>query len=134
MATTYRDRLPAWFWLAAGLGLLWNLVGVAFYLGTVGLLSGPFASPASAPEMPIWAMAGYAVGVWGSVLGMIGMLMRKGWARPVLWIGLVALIVDFGWVFFMSGAGVTPLGVSVLVIALLLAMFADISAKRGWIR
>ncbi|HEV2569112.1 hypothetical protein [Sphingomonas sp.] len=134
MATTYTDRVPAWYWLAAGLGLLWNLVGVAFYLGSVGVLSGPFAAPAEAADMPAWAMAGYAIGVWGGVLGVIGLLMRKAWARPLLWISFAALIVDFGWVFFVSGAGITPLGITVLTIALLLALLAETSAKRGWIR
>ena len=132
MATTYTDRVPTWFWAAAGLGLVWNLIGVAFYLGSVGMLSA-FAPPPGSPEMPVWATAGYAIGVWGSVLGTIGLLMRKSWARPVLWIALVALIVDFSWVFFMSGAGITPLGVCVLVIALLLALLGDTGAKRGWL-
>lgn len=133
MATTYRNDVPAWFWLAAGLGLLWNLIGVAFYLGSVGMLSA-MAPPPGTPDMPIWATAGYAIGVWGSVLGMVGLLMRKSWARPVLWIALVALIVDFYWVFFMSGSGITPLGLCVLTIALLLALLAGTAAKRGWLR
>ena len=133
MAATYADRVPAWFWLAAGLGLLWNLVGVAYYLGSVGMLSA-LAPPADGPEMPGWAMAGYAIGVWGGTLAVIGLLMRKAWARPLLWISLVALIVDFGWVFFVSGAGITPLGIAVLIIALLLAMLGEMAAKRGWLR
>ena len=84
--------------------------------------------------MPVWAVAAYAIGVWGSVLAMIGLLMRKRWARPLLWLALAALIVDWGWVFFGSGAGIQPLGIAVLVIALLLALFGDTSAKRGWLK
>jgi hypothetical protein len=134
MATTYTDRVPAWFWLAAGLGLLWNLVGVAFYLGSVGMLSGPFAPPSGQPEMPLWATTAFAISVWGSILATIGLLMRKRWARPLLWLAFVAVVVDFSWVFFMSGAGVTPLGVSIIVIALLLALLGETATKRGWLR
>lgn len=134
MATTYTDRVPAWFWIAAGLGLVWNLIGAAFYLGEVGVLSGPFTPPPGQPPMPLWATAAYAIGVWGSVLALVLLLMRRSLARPLLWIAFVALIVDFGWVFFMSGEGVQPIGVAVLVIALLLALLGDTAARRGWLR
>jgi hypothetical protein len=134
MATVYGERVPAWFWAAAGFGLLWNLIGAAFYLGEVGVLSGPFAPPAGLVEMPGWAMAAFAIGVWVSVLGTVLLLMRSRLARPLLWIGFAALIVDWSWVFFQSGQGVTPLGVTVLVIALLLALLSQAAVKRGWLR
>jgi magnesium-transporting ATPase (P-type) len=134
MATTYTDRVPAWFWLAAGLGLLWSLVGVCFYLGSVGILSGPFATPPGQPAMPLWATTAFAISVWGSVLATVGLLLRKRWARKLLWLALVAVLVDFAWVFFMSGAGVTPLGIAVIAIALLLALLGETAAKRGWLR
>ncbi len=119
--------------LTAAIGLLWNLIGAAFYLGQVGVLGGPFAPPPGAPAMPAWVTAAYAVGVWGSVLALIGMLMRQRWSRPLLWIAFIALCVDFGWVFFASGAGVQPLGVVVLIIALGLALFGDRAERRGWL-
>ena len=119
--------------LTATIGLLWNLIGAAFYLGQVGVLGGPFAPPPGAPAMPAWVTAAYAVGVWGSVLALIGMLMRQRWSRPLLWIAFIALCVDFGWVFFASGAGVQPLGVVVLIIALALALFGDRADRRGWL-
>lgn len=134
MATTYAERVPMWFWIAAGLGFVWNLIGAAFYLGAVGVLGAPFTPPAGMPPMPLWATTAFALGVWGSVFGTIGLLMRKRWARPLLWLALAALIVDWAWIFFMSGAGVTPLGVCVLVIALGLALLGDTGVKRGWLR
>ena len=119
--------------LTAAIGLLWNLIGAAFYLGQVGVLGGPFAPPPGVPAMPAWVTGAYAVGVWGSVLALIGMLMRQRWSRPLLWIAFIALCVDFGWVFFASGAGVQPLGVVVLLIALGLALFGDRAERRGWL-
>jgi hypothetical protein len=134
MATTYENRVPAWFWVVAGLGLVWNAIGAAFYLGSVGVLGGPFAPPPGMPAMPDWATAAYAIGVGGSVVAMIGLLMRARWARLLLWVALAALIVDWAWVFFMSGAGIQPLGICVLLIALLLALRGELAMKRGWIR
>lgn len=133
MATSFADRVPMWFWISAGLGLLWNLVGAAYYLGFVGVLGAPFTPPPGGPEMPVWATAAFAIGVWGSVLGTLGLLMRMRWARPALWLSLIALIVDWGWVF-TSGQGVSPLGICVLIIALGLALLGDIAAKRLWLR
>ena len=134
MATAYGQKPPAWFWIVGVAGLLWNLIGAAYYLGDVGVLGGAFAPPADRPEMPIWATAAFAIGVWGSVLALVLLLMRNRLARPLLWISFIALIVDWTWVFFVSGAGIEPLGVAVLVIALLLALLSDVAVKRGWLR
>jgi hypothetical protein len=67
------------------------------------------------------------------VLALVGLWMRRRWSRPLLWLALVALVIDFGWVFFGSGAGVQPLGVVVLMIALALALLGDSAARRGWL-
>jgi hypothetical protein len=121
------------FRLIVAIGLVWNAIGAAFFLGQVGVLGGPFAPPSDQPVLPGWVTLAYAVGVWGSVIALIGLLMRRRWSRPALWIALVALGVDFGWVFFASGAGVQPLGVVVLIIALGLALYGDSAARRGWL-
>jgi hypothetical protein len=84
--------------------------------------------------MPIWATIAFAIGVWGGVLALVLLLMRNRLARPLLWISFLALVVDWGWVFFASGAGIQPLGIAVLVIALGLALLGDIAVKRGWLR
>jgi hypothetical protein len=126
--------MPAWYWIVAGLGLVWNAIGAAFYLGHVGLLGEPFAPPPGMPAMPVWATAAYAIGVWGSAVAVAGLLMRVRWAHMLLWIALAALIVDWAWVFFMSGAGIQPLGICVLLIALLLALIGETATRRGWLK
>jgi hypothetical protein len=115
------------------LALAWNAIGAAFYLGQVGVLGGPVAPPPDQPAMPSWVTMAYAVGVWGSVIALVGLLMRRRWSRPLLWIAFVALCIDFGWVFFVSGAGVQPLGVVVLIVALALAFLGDKAARRRWL-
>ena len=127
------DPPNARFRLIVVIALVWNAIGAAFFLGQVGVLGGPFAPPPDQSAMPGWVTVAYAVGVWGSVIALIGLLMRRRWSRPLLWMALVALCVDFGWVFLASGAGVQPLGVVVLIIALGLALFGDRAARRGWL-
>jgi hypothetical protein len=126
-------RPPAWLRGLALVALLWNLIGVAFYLGEVGVLGGPFAPPEPAIEMPGWVTAAYAIGVFGGALGAIGLLLLKRWAGPVLWASLIALVLDWGWVMFASGAGIQPLGIVVLVVAAGLVWLASTGAKRGWL-
>jgi hypothetical protein len=134
MATTYSERVPVWFWIVAGVALLWNLVGVYSYLAEVGVFGEAARMPGPWNAMPAWVTAAYAIGVFGAVIGVLGLLLRQRWAGLVLLISLVALIVDWGWVFFASGAGVQPLGSAVLVISALLVWFASYATKRGWLK
>src|SRR5688572_13233386 len=122
------------FWVIGVIGLLWNAIGAAFYLGQVGVLGGAFAPPPNQPVMPAWVTTAYAIGVWGSVIALVGLLMRRRWSRPLLWIAFIALCVDFGWVFFVSGVGVQPLGIVILIIALALALYGDRAARREWLQ
>ena len=126
-------RPPVWLRVLAFVALLWNLIGVAFYLGEVGVLGGMFAPPDPTFELPGWVTAAYAIGVFGGALGSLGLLMLKRWSVMVLWASLIALILDWGWVMFASGAGIQPLGICVLVIAAGLVWLASTGAKRKWL-
>ena len=129
-------RPPAWLRIVAFVALLWNLIGVAFYLGEVGMLGGAFAPPdpgGPGADMPTWVTAAYAIGVFGGALGTLGLLMLKRWAGPLLWVSLAALVVDWGWVMFASGAGIQPLGIVVLIVAAGLVWLATNASKRGWL-
>ena len=126
-------RPPAWLRIVAFVALLWNLIGVAFYLGEVGVLGGAFAPPDPGIDMPSWVTAAYAIGVFGGALGALGLLMLKRWSGLVLWASLIALVVDWGWVMFASGAGIQPLGIVVLVVAAGLVWLASTGATRNWL-
>src|SRR5688572_31283665 len=99
---------PAWFWVVAVLGLLWEAFGVATYLMHVDVLPSDTSRMSTAEatlagSMPTWATAAYAVAVFGGLLGALGLLMRKGWSRSLLFLSLLALLVQFGWWIFISG-------------------------------
>ena len=102
------------------------------YLGYVGVIAPMDGNPSI--DMPVLAHAGYAIGVFTAVLGCIGLAVTQRWARPLLWVSFIGMVFDWGWVFGWSGQGVSPLGVAVLVISLLLALLADHAARRGWLR
>ena len=138
------SRPPAWFWIVAGLGLLWEAYGVYTYLAHVGAvpMNTSGADPAAvriSQDMPVWATAAYAVAVFSGLLGALGLLLRKGWSRSLLFLSLLALLVQFGWWVLMSGAR-EAIGPSVMIVpgviilvGILLVWFANLAGKRGWL-
>lgn len=137
-------RPPTWFWIVAVLGLLWEAFGVATYLMHVGVLPNDTsrmsaAEVALAESMPVWATAAYAVAVFAGLLGAVGLFLRKGWSRSLLFLSLLALLVQFGWWIFISGAmevigpSMLTMPIVVIVVGILLVWIANHAAKRGWL-
>ena len=133
---------PAWFRIVAVLAVLWNCVGVYFYLLHVGAVPGPEMSAeeqAAMAMLPSWSTAAFAVGVFAGLLGSLGLLLAKGWSRLLLLLSLLALIALEGWFVFMTDA-VATMGPSTYVmpalivgIAIVLVWVASTAAKRGWL-
>ena len=133
---------PAWFRIVAVLAVLWNCVGVYFYLLHVGAVPGPEMSAeeqAAMAMLPAWSTAAFAVGVFAGLLGSLGLLLAKSWSRLLLLLSLLALIALEGWFVFMTDA-VATMGPSTYVmpalivgIAILLVWVASTAAKRGWL-
>jgi hypothetical protein len=143
--TDIRDvRPPTWFWIVAVLGLLWELFGVAMYLMHVGVLPGNAemseAERSLMESSPIWVTGLFAIGVFGGALGTLGLLLRKRWARPLLILSLIAVILQFGGWLLMTdairliGPSVFVMPAVIVVVAILLAWLASVAVRRGWLR
>lgn len=94
------SKPPVGFWIIAGLSLLWNAFGAYLYtmtnLGDPAMLDG--ASPAMrdyVAAMPIWAHSGWALGIWGSFLGSVLLLIRSRHAVTSFLISLAGAAVSF---------------------------------------
>ena len=134
---------PAWFRIVAVLAVLWNLIGVWTYLSKVGvappMMEMTTDEAALAASMPTWATAGFAVAVFGGLLGSLGLLLSKAWARLLLILSLLGMLVQFGWWLLMSGAMERMGGSSaampavVLLIGVLLVWLANMGIKKGWL-
>lgn len=134
---------PGWFRVVAVLALLWNLVGVWTYLSKVGvappMMEMTPQEAALAASMPIWATAAFAIAVFGGLLGSIGLLLGKAWARLLLILSLLGMLGQFGWWLLMSGA-MEQMGASsaampavVVLIGILLLWLANTGVKKGWL-
>lgn len=134
---------PAWFRIVALLAVLWNCLGVWGYLAMVDvapdMMEMTAEETALVASMPIWATAGYALAVFGGLLGSLGLLLGKAWARLLLILSLLGMVVQFGWWLLMSGA-MEQMGASsaampavVVLIGVLLLWLANMGGKRGWL-
>jgi hypothetical protein len=128
MATTYSERVPTWFWVVAGLVLVWEAMGCYAYITQVSMTAEQLAALPEGQRqlfntMPDWVTAAYGIATWGGLLAAILLLMRKRWATAMFAVSLVALLVQFGWSFLIADAG-TVVGPSA----------SSNAAKRGWLR
>lgn len=145
MATTFTDRVPGWFWVVAGLAVLWEAMGCFAYLSQVSMSAEQFAALPEGQRqlfssMPVWVTAAYGIATWGGLAAAIALLLRRQVARPLFALSLVAVLVQFGWSFLIADAGrvigssAYPLPVAIIVAAAFLLWFSVKAAKRGWLR
>lgn len=138
------NTAPKWYMPAAIAALLWNLLGCYAYLSDVTLTPEDIAKLSPAQQAmyaarPAWAVAVFAIAVWGGALGSLGLVLRKRWAQPVLIASLVAVILQEVALFAIAGAA-TQAGAAVfvlqglvVVIAIVLVLLGRKAIARGWI-
>ena len=136
-------RAPGWFRIVAVLALLWNLFGVYVYLEHVGAVPPMKAMTpedvALAATVPAWVTGAFAIAVFSGLIGSIGLALSKSWARSLLILSLLGVLVQMGWILFVSNARAVHgneafiMPAIVTAIALLLVWLADKGVKRGWL-
>jgi hypothetical protein len=145
MSEILNGRPTTNFWIIGGAALVWNLIGLVFYVGHVTLSPEALAKMTEAQQQffvatPTWATAAFAIAVNAGTLGCLFLLLRKTWAVPMFAISLVAIIAQDVDAFLMRDA-LDILGVSALiipsmvfVIAIALLMYSRATKDRRWLR
>jgi hypothetical protein len=138
--------VPAWFWIVAVVALMWNLIGVAMFamqmaMGPDDLAALEEGQRAMFESTPGWVWAAYGVAVVAGTLASIALLVRRRFAVTLFWISLIAVIAQFAWIAFLSGAmarmgTLEALGLPlfIVMVAALLVWFSGRAAARGWLR
>jgi len=138
------NKPEKWFWIVSGVAFVWNIMGVVQYFILVTMTDAaiaelPVAEQALLTGIPIWATGAFAIAVFGGLLGCVGLLMKKKWARPLFIASLVAVVVQmFNWLVLSDtvdvyGAGSIVMPLVVIVIAGFLIWFAGTSSSKGWL-
>jgi hypothetical protein len=142
-------RTPAHLWIVGILSLLWNCFGCYDYLMSrmhnAGYLKSmmPDVDPAVAfgymDSMPLYASAGWGLGVWGGLLGSILLLLRSRYAFHAFVLSLIGMVLSFGYQLFVATN--VPVGMDnpivpavITVIGLFLAWYAWTMDKKGVLR
>ncbi|HEY0624064.1 hypothetical protein [Sphingomonas sp.] len=145
MASQFAQKPPAWLYIVGVILLLWGLAGCwAFYMhATLGPAANPDATDwdrAYFAALPGWFAIDFAVAVGAGLLGTIALLLRSKWAVALYWISLIAVVIQFGWMFLATDV-IAVKGVSsiffpafIFVMALLQLWLSRLAKKRGWLR
>lgn len=137
-----RVPTPIHLWIIGAVSLLWNLMGAFDYLMTQTENEAYMAK--FTPEQleffygfPMWVEVFWALAVWGSVLGSILLLLRKGLACPVLAVSFVSMVITAVHNYALSsgyelmGAGGAIFSAVIFVISLALVIYARVMRTRG---
>jgi len=139
------NKAPLHLWIVGAVTLLWNAVGALDYVATQ-LRIERYMSQFTPEQLeyfhgfPAWAVAAWAFGVWGSLLGSLFLLLRKRWAVWLFGIAIAGLAVTTLHNFVLTdGAAVMGPEAAVFsaviwVIALFLFFYSRAMAKRGVLR
>ena len=132
MATAIPTPTPKHLWVVGILSLLWNAygaydytmshIGGAAYFESMGLDAEVFAW---FETLPMWSVAAWAVGVWGSVLGSVLLLLRSRHAATAFMLSAIGAVVSFCYQFLserpasLEGglATIMPLVIQILIVA-----------------
>lgn len=133
------------YWVVAGLGFIWNLLGVAAYIGQA-LMDDAQIIAANGEEVgamiinqPAWYTAVFAVAVFAGALGCLGLLLRQKWALILLGLSLLCVIIQNIY-FALSGAfayvhgGQWIMTLLIPIIAIFLVGFARHHSQQGTLR
>ncbi len=144
MADANKPALPRSFYIIGALALLWNLIGVAAYLGQATmspetLVALPAAERAFYENMPAWAISAFAVAVFAGAGASVMLLIRNSQAVPLFTVSLLGAIVQnvygFGIAdgFAVFGAAGLVLPVLVIGLGIVFLLYANTARKRGWL-
>ena len=131
------------FFLIAGVGLVWNLLGIAnfvFQLSPDNVAAMPESHQAIIAGRPGWAHAAFAVAVFGGAVGCMRLLLRRGLAFAVLALSLAGIIVQMLPYVGMVGEQITDSGEIFMIfvltpaIGVLLMWYARFAGGKNWLR
>jgi hypothetical protein len=138
-------KAPRHLWIVGVLAVLWNAMGAFDY--SASQLRLEFYMSQFTPEQlayfysfPAWAVATWAISVWGSLVASVGLLLRKRWSVTLFGIVLVAMVITFFYNLVLSnglammGPGEMAFTAVIWIVAIALFFYARAMAQRGVLR
>jgi hypothetical protein len=144
MSDSQSAAAPMHLWIVGIISLLWNSMGAFDYYMTNTQNAEYMSNPQFTPELlewfyslPTWAVAAWALGVWGGLLGSVLLLLRKKFAVSVFGVSLVGAIGGMINTYFLSnggelmGTGGAVFSGAIIVVAVFLLVYSRKMCERG---
>lgn len=137
-------KTPMHLWIVGLVSLLWNAMGAFDYSATELRLEF-YMSQFTQQQLdyfygfPAWVIAAWAIAVWGSLLGSVGLLLRKRWAVWMFGLAIAGLAITTLYNlssngFELMGDGAAVFTAVIWIIAVLLLFYSLRMAGRGVLR
>ena len=130
------------FWLISLLGLLWNVGGCINYVMQTNLefvATLPESHQSIIIDRPVWATAGFAIGVFFGALGCLLLLLRKSLANSIFILSLIGIVVTMLHTVNLARTKIDFSLIEIFVmiilpriVAILLLWYAKIVSKKLW--
>lgn len=144
-------RTPVHLWIVGILATLWNAFGCYDYMMTrmsntdylASAMPGvdPNALLAWVDAFPFYAQSGWALGVWGGLVGGILLLMRSRWAMWALGVSLLGAVVGLGYQVLLApplpgaeGFMMTAMPYIIIAVAAAFFVYARAMVAKGVLR
>lgn len=138
-------RAPLHLWIVGVRSLAWNAFGTFDYTMTNlrdadYLAAFPAEMMGVISAMPLWAHAGWAFGVWGSLIGSFLLLARSRWAYGAFALSLLGLAASTIWQQLidlpasMKSPEMVYMNVTIWVIVVGLLLYSKAMVRRGILR
>lgn len=143
--TTARPAAPMWFTLVAFVLVIWGAAGVFACIQQIRLGADAMGQADDYyrrlyASFPVWYNGVYALATGSGLAAAVALLLRSAHARPLFLVSLIAVMVQFGWLFLATdiiavrgAAQVVPFPVFIAAIALFGVWLAGHARRRGWI-
>jgi len=88
------------FWAVSIIAIIWNILGVLAYIGSVTLSPEQMEAMSEAERniretTPAWATSAFALATFLGLLGSILLVLRKAVAEKVFMLSFIAILVQF---------------------------------------
>ncbi len=143
MNATPADKPPTWYWIISGILFVWMLFGIMAFAMDLMTDEAAVAQFTEAQRQlyasrPSWLLAVYALATGSGLVGALGLLLRKAWARPALIVSFVTVCVQMGYTLFvldaitlLGAAAAVPFPLVICLIGAFAVWFATMAGKRG---
>ncbi|MCP3733965.1 hypothetical protein M9979_03630 [Sphingomonas sp. RP10(2022)] len=138
-------RPPAWFGIVAVVLVIWGAVGVFACVQQLRL-GAEAMGPADAyyrrlyATLPFWYNPVYAVATFSGLAAALALALRSRFAGPLFAVSLVAIVIQFGWLFAATdliavrgAAQVVPFPVFIAAVAAFGLWLSRHARRQGWI-